>query len=93
MAQLIVIAGAPGSGKSTVIKRLHEHYQSVLIEFSDFRVLHLDPEWHKASPMEEAMAFENLLFALRNYLKHRYPYVLLTDLEDERVQQIPPQKA
>jgi len=89
MAPLIVIAGAPGSGKSTVIKRLHQHFQSVLIEFSDFRVLHLDPEWHKASPSEEAMSFENLVFALRNYLKHGYSHILLTDLEDERVQQIP----
>jgi chloramphenicol 3-O-phosphotransferase len=87
--QIIVIAGAPGSGKTTVTQLLHEHYQSVMIDFGWLRQFHLDRMWTRASKAEEAMAFENLTFILRNYLKHGYSHILLNDLEDQRVQQIP----
>lgn len=89
MAYLVVIGGAPGSGKTTITKRLHQHFQSVMIEIGWLRQYHLDPAWLKASPSEEAMSFENLVFIIRNYFKHHYDYILLNDLEDNRVQQIP----
>jgi adenylate kinase len=89
MAYIIVMSGAPGSGKTTITKLLHQHFQSVLIEIGWLRQYHLDPAWLKASAREEAMSFENLVFILRNYLKHGYDHILVNDLEDHRVQQIP----
>ena len=89
MASVIVISGAPGSGKTTITKLLHQHFQSVMIEIGWLRQYHLDPLWLKASPREEAMSFENLVFILRNYLKNDYDYILVNDLEDHRIQQIP----
>ncbi|MBI1299441.1 AAA family ATPase [bacterium] len=89
MSHLIVVAGAPGSGKSTICKQLHERFQSVYIDFGWLREFHLDPEWKKASPVEEKIAFDNLVFILKNYIRHGYNHILVTDLQDERVQQIP----
>ncbi len=88
MAYIVVISGAPGSGKTTITRLLHQHFQSVMIEIGWLRQYHLDPAWLKASPREEAMSFENLVFILRNYLKHDYDYILVNDLEDHRIQQI-----
>jgi dephospho-CoA kinase len=89
MAYIIVVAGAPGSGKTTITKLLHQHFQSVMIEIGWLRQFHLDPAWLKASPHEEAMSFENLMFIIKNYLKYGYDYILVNDLEDHRIQQIP----
>lgn len=89
MTPLIVIGGAPGSGKTTITKLLHEHFQSVMLDFGWLRQFHLDPEWRKASLAEEDMSFENLVFILRNYLKHGYSHILLNDLQDQRIQSIP----
>jgi dephospho-CoA kinase len=89
MAYIIVVSGAPGSGKTTISKLLHQHFQSVMIEIGWLRQFHLDPAWLKASTREETMSFENLIFIIKNYLKHGYDYILVNDLEDHRVQQIP----
>lgn len=89
MRDLIFISGAPGSGKSTITKLLQEKLQSPAIDFGWLREFHLDREWKQASAEEEQMAFENLLFILRNYLKHRYKNVLVNDLQDHRIQEIP----
>ncbi|PKN92184.1 MAG: hypothetical protein CVU44_16260 [Chloroflexi bacterium HGW-Chloroflexi-6] len=89
MTYLVVIGGAPGSGKTTITKLLHQHFQSVMIEIGWLRQYHLDPAWLKASSREEAMSFENLIFIIRNYFKHNYNYILLNDLEAYRIQQIP----
>lgn len=89
MTPLIIIGGAPGSGKTTISKLLHERFQSVMFDFGWLRQFHLDPEWRNASPAEEEMSFENLVFILRNYLKHGYSPILLNDLQDQRIQSIP----
>jgi hypothetical protein len=89
MSYIVVISGAPGSGKTTITRLLHQYYQSVMIEIGWLRQYHLDPAWSKASAREEAMSFENLVFIIRNYLKHNYEYILVNDLEDHRVQEIP----
>jgi broad-specificity NMP kinase len=89
MPSLIFIGGAPGSGKTTVSRLLHEKFQSVMIDFGSLREFHLDNWWTKQSEAEEQMAFENLVFILRNYLRNGYKNIIVNDLKDFRVVQIP----
>ena len=87
--QFVALMGASGSGKSTLCKLLHHRFQSVYLDYGWLREFHLDNEWKKAGPEEEQMAFDNLVFILKNYIQHGYSHILVTDLQDHRVQQIP----
>ena len=89
MPSLIVIGGAPGSGKTTVSNLLYKTLQSPMIDFGDLRNFHLDLLWKKESEKEEQMSFENLIYILKNYIRNNYKNVILNDLRDFRVQQIP----
>jgi predicted kinase len=89
MCDLIVLAGAPGSGKTTVAALLHGTLESPYIEFSDIREFHLDRAWKTQSAREEQMSFENLVYILNNYIRYGYKNIIVTDLQDFRVQQIP----
>jgi broad-specificity NMP kinase len=89
MRDFIFVAGAPGTGKTTICKLLSQKLVSPYVEFSYFRQMHLDETWSNATPLEEQMAFENLLFTLKNYSHYGYKNVIVTDFEDERVQQLP----
>lgn len=86
---LIVIAGSPGVGKSTLGLALARSLGSPFLEFSVLRQPHLDPTWSNASPVEHEMAWESLQFVVRNYVKYGYRDVVVTDLRDERVRQVP----
>src|SRR3989344_461172 len=87
MKKLIVISGSPGSGKSTICSLLKEKLNSPYIEFSSLQEFHLNNEWTNWNEDGEKMAFENLIFVLKNYIKHGYKNVILTDLRDEKVQE------
>jgi predicted kinase len=50
--KVIVIAGAPGSGKSALLAALREHLDAPMIEFSTLREIHLDPQWRGQSSQE-----------------------------------------
>lgn len=89
MTNLIIIGGAPGSGKTVVSKLLSKKLNSPFIDFGDVRNFHLDPKWKKANKKEEKMSFKNLIFMLNNYIKNNYKNVIVTDLEDFRVREIP----
>lgn len=89
MPFLIFIGGAPGSGKTTVSNLLHAEFRSVLIDFGRLREFHLDELWSNASEEEEQMAFENLMFILKNYIRRGYRNVIVNDLKDSRIRQIP----
>lgn len=89
MPDLIVIAGSPGSGKTTTAELLREKLASPYIDFGWFREFHLDREWKNQSVQEEQMSFENLVFVIKNYVRHGYKNVIVTDLKDFRVREIP----
>ena len=86
---LLVIAGAPGSGKTMVSDCLYAALKSPYIDFGDIRNFHLDRQWSNQSPVEEQMSFENLVFILKNYINYGYKNVILNDLKDFRVRQMP----
>lgn len=88
MKQFIFIAGAPGSGKSTVANLLQQKLDSPLFEFGwipEFRNTgdHIIPYTE-----DEALAFENLTLVVKNYAKHGFKNVIITDLENERIEQL-----
>lgn len=90
MSEIIIISGAPGSGKTTISNLLRKKLKnSPLIDFGWLREYHLDAQWKKANEKEEAMSFENLIFILKNYLKHGYKNIIVNDLQDYRIIQIP----
>lgn len=85
MKDLIILAGVPGSGKSTIGELLREKYGFVLIDFGWLRGGHLDNNWSNATSEEEGMAFENLLFIIKNYWVHGYKNIIVTDLREDKV--------
>ena len=89
MKDLIVISGSPGSGKSIICNLLKEKLNSPYIEFSSLQEFHLNNEWTNWSEDGEKIAFENLIFVLKNYIKHEYKNIILTDLREPKVQEIP----
>ena len=89
MTDLLVIGGSPGSGKSSVCELLCAELASPYIEFSSLRQFHLDREWKNQNAGEEQMAFENLNYIVRNYVRHGWKNVIVTDLKDFRVVQTP----
>ncbi len=83
---IIFIAGAPGTGKSTIAKLLQEKMKSPCFEFGwipEFRHKNLSTEISYME--EESIAFENLVLVLKNYVKHKFTNIIVTDLEDKRI--------
>ena len=85
---LIVLSGAPGSGKSTIGSLLRTELRSPLIDFGWLRHIHLAPDWHDMSEREEAMTFATLVFMLCNYWAHDFRRLIVNDLEDHRVREL-----
>ncbi|WP_028560169.1 hypothetical protein [Paenibacillus pinihumi] len=86
----IIVHGSPGNGKTTLSKKLHEHYESPYFEFGwipEFRML--APSVRATQRQEEQLSFENLIAVAKNYNRHGYKNVILTDLDDARMLVIP----
>src|SRR5688500_6795109 len=89
MPGLIVIGGSPGAGKSTLAAHLRAQLGGPWIDFGRLREFHLNADWSDQSAAEEQMTFENLVYIIRNYLQHGYSSIIVDDLRDHRIQQIP----
>lgn len=85
---LFFIGGSPGTGKTTISKLLRDKLNSPYIDFGCLREFHLDRKWKNANEIEEQMAFDNLVFMLKNYIKNDYKNVIVTDLLEKRIAQI-----
>lgn len=89
MKDLIILSGAPGSGKTTIAKQLKEVLSSIHVDLGWLRQFHLDETWSNADKNEEEMSFENLVFIAKNYIHHGYKNIILTDLTDHTLNMIP----
>lgn len=83
---VILMNGAPGTGKTTVSTLLHEKLKCPWFEFGwipEFR--HLNPHTEIPYDEEEQISFENLMLVVQNYLRHGYENLLISDLRHEKV--------
>ena len=85
---IIFIAGAPGTGKSSVAHALQKNLASPCFEFGWI------PEFRQKGAKtisyqeEEGIAFENLTLVTKNYVKHGFGNIIITDLEDKRITEL-----
>lgn len=85
---IIFIAGAPGTGKSSVAKSLQEKLNCPCFEFGwipEFRNKGIETISYEE---DEAIAFENLSLVAKNYIKHGFKNIIITDLEDKRIKEL-----
>ena len=83
--EVIVIAGAPGTGKSSVVKLLQKKLQSPCFEFGWIPEFRNKNGKEISYSEEEALAFENLHLVVKNYIKHGFRNIILSDFEDKRI--------
>ncbi len=88
MKELIFIAGAPGIGKSTVAHKLQKMLKSPCFEFGWIPEFRYKENQEIDYVEEEGIAFENLVLVIKNYLKHGFKNIIITDLEDKRIFEI-----
>ncbi len=84
----IFIHGAPGVGKSSLAWALQAKYQSPCFEFGwipEFRVKQNSTITYEE---EEGIAFENLTLVLKNYVRHGFGNIVVTDLRDPIIRQL-----
>ena len=91
MLDVIIIHGSPGTGKTTTAKALHEKLRSPWFEFGwipEFR--HLNPHTEITWEQEAEISFENLILVVKNYLKHGFKNIILTDINfDSKILSLP----
>jgi len=86
----IILHGSPGNGKTTLSRKLHDHFRSPYFEFGwipEFRSL--TPSVQITQRQEEQLAFENLMLVVKNYNRHGFKNIIITDLDDVRMLDIP----
>jgi len=88
---LIIIHGAPGSGKSTTASLLHKKLRSPWFEFgwiSEFR--NLNPHTEITWEQETDISFENLVLVVKNYIRHGFKNIIITDINfDSQILRLP----
>jgi dephospho-CoA kinase len=89
MADIIFFTGAPGSGKSTAAAKLHELTGAPWFEFGwipEFR--RLNPHTEISYEQEAQLSMENLTMVAKNYLRHGFTNVIISDLGDADIVQM-----
>ena len=85
----IFIAGAPGSGKSIVAKKMQQKLDCPLFEFGWIPEFRNTGEKILTYSEEEVLAFENIVLVAKNYAKHGFKNVVITDLNNDYIRQLP----
>jgi dephospho-CoA kinase len=80
----IFLTGAPGVGKSTVAAILQRRLGTPLFEFGWIPEFRSTGTRVTSYEEDEALAFENLTLALKNYARHGFANIIVTDLEEKR---------
>jgi hypothetical protein len=88
MRDFIIVYGAPGVGKSTVCAELQKSEGWPRVNLGWLRQFHLKRDWADASDLEGQMAFENLVYILKNYAKYGYRPILVEDLLEDHLGQL-----
>lgn len=85
---IIFIAGAPGTGKSSVAHSLQKKLASPCFEFGWIPEFRQKGDKIISYQEEEGIAFENLVLVTKNYVKHNFSNIIITDLEDKRITEL-----
>ena len=72
---LIIFAGAPGSGKTTICEILQKKLNCPLIDFGRLREPHLDRAWKKANETEEINQAAEFSKQVEVYFQKSLPYM------------------
>jgi predicted kinase len=85
--EILFIHGAPGAGKTTIAQALHQRLNSPWFEFGWIPEFRQKGEVTLPYEEEEQLSFENLCLVVRNYLRHGFRNIILTDLRDPVMRQ------
>lgn len=88
MKDFIFIAGAPGSGKSTIAKAIQAKLDCPLFEFGWIPEFQNKGHEKMSYVEEEGFAFENLTLVAKNYTNHGFKNVIITDLNNDYIQRL-----
>ncbi len=83
---VIIVHGSPGTGKTTLSRKMHDYFKSPYFEFGwipEFRSL--TPSIEIIQRQEEQLTFENLILVAKNYNRHGFKNLIITDLDDVRM--------
>jgi broad-specificity NMP kinase len=80
-ADLIIIHGAPGIGKTTVGRLLKKILKGAFLDLDWIRSNHLEETWRNKSPEEEKMSYRILIRTINEYLSHGYKNIVLNSAD------------